>query len=324
MKTINLQATIPNHLDQRRLDQALAKLFPEYSRSVMQDWIRVGQVAINGKIWLRPKDKIIAGQLIEIKAEIQDQITWRAQHIPLNIIFEDDSLLIINKPPGLVVHPGAGNPDNTLVNALLHHVPELSHLPRAGLIHRLDKDTSGLLVVAKSLPAHNILSKALELREIHREYDAIVNGVMIAGGKIQAPIGRHPVYRTRMGVVQNGGRHAITHYRVLERYRAYSRLKVQLETGRTHQIRVHFAHIHYPIVGDPIYNKRGTISAKLSAPLKHALLQLKRQALHARRLAFHHPKTGEAMNWEAPLPEDMQHLIQLLREDAHDSNDPLS
>lgn len=316
MKTIHLKTRIPAELTNLRLDQALAKLFPDYSRAVLQNWIKSGFVLLNGQVATRPRHKIELNQEIEITATIKEAGEWQGQDIPISIIFEDESILVINKPAGLVVHPGAGVPDKTLINALLHHTPELKHLPRAGLIHRLDKNTSGLLIIAKTLPAHHALSKALQAREIHREYEAIVCGVMISGGEIDAAIGRHPQHRTRMSVVAHGGRQARTHYRVLERFRAHTRLRVQLETGRTHQIRVHLAHINYPIVGDSTYNKRKSIPAHISTPLKNALLQFKRQALHARYLSFNHPKTGEPVKFEAPLPEDMLQLIQLLREDV--------
>lgn len=317
MKTIHLQSQIPEALVNHRLDQALAKLFPEYSRSVLQSWVKNGHVKVDGETWRRPRNKVSLHQHIEITAEVQENEIWQGQALPLAIIYEDDSLIIINKPAGLVVHPGAGVPDSTLVNALIHHAPELKHLPRAGLIHRLDKDTTGLLVIAKTLIAHNALIKTLQAREIHREYEAIVNGIVISGGKIDAPIGRHPVHRTRMSVV-NQGRSAITHYRVLERFRAHSHLLIKLETGRTHQIRVHLAHINYPIVGDPTYHKRRqAIPANLTSELRAALTQFKRQALHARRLQFIHPITQEKMSFEAPLPSDMQQLLALLREDAN-------
>ncbi len=317
MNKIHLKNTISEELDGQRLDQALAKLFPQYSRSQHQTWIRSGHVTVDGKPWQRPRDKVQVNQCIEVQAELQAKERWEAQAIPLDIIYEDDALLIINKPAGLIVHPGAGAPDQTLVNALLHYAPELDTLPRAGIIHRIDKDTSGLLVVARNLKAHNHLTKALQARQISRKYEAIVNGVMISGGRIEAPIGRHPIHRTRMGVIPSG-RKAITHYRVIERYRAHTRIRVQLETGRTHQIRVHLTHIHYPIVGDPTYGKRHAIPTKLSERLKQALAQFKRQALHAIQLELTHPETGESMRWKAPLPEDMANLIARLQEDAHE------
>lgn len=320
MKTIHLQKIIPEEASNKRLDQALALMFPEYSRALLQTWIRQGYVMLEGKPCLIPKEKIQEGQQVEINAPLQEKSEWQAQPISLDIIYEDEAIIVINKPAGLVVHPGAGQPDNTLVNALLHHAPELSHLPRAGLIHRLDKDTTGLLIIARTLEAHTKLVKALQSREIHREYEAIVQGTMVAGGKIETDIGRHPVHRTRMSVVQTG-KLAVTHYRLLERFRLHSHFQIRLETGRTHQIRVHLSHIRHPIVGDPVYGRRYTVSKKLSPALQKALHEFKRQALHAKRLSLSHPITGEEIVFEAPLPEDMKHLLDKLREDlAYESS----
>lgn len=318
MKKIHLQAAIPNELAGKRLDQVLAQLFPDYSRSQLQEWIRKGWVTIDGDRWQRPRDLVKPYQYINIQAELIEKENWSAQPIPLNIIYEDDALLVINKPAGLVVHPGAGTPDETLVNALLHHAPTLARLPRAGLIHRLDKDTSGLLVVAKTLRAHYHLVKSMQAREISREYKAIVRGVMVAGGRIEAPIGRHPVHRTRMSV-RPSGKLAITCYRIIEHFRSFTHIHIQLKTGRTHQIRVHLAHIHYPIVGDPAYGTHKAIPTKLSANLKEALLHFKRQALHAHRLTLTHPITSKPIAWQAPIPEDITTLIQLLKEDANEA-----
>ena len=294
-----LKTTIPAHLDNKRLDQALAELFPEYSRARLQAWIKAGQVTINGNT-LKPRDKIHTGQNIIVNPIIEPQERWEAQQIPLDIIYEDDDIIIINKPPGLVVHPGAGTRDKTMLNALLHHAPELAKLPRAGIIHRLDKDTSGLLVVARNLKSHTKLVTELQHHNIKREYEAIVVGVMTAGGTVDAPIGRHPKDRKRMAVVPSG-KPAITHYRVIKRFKAHTHIKVMLETGRTHQIRVHMAHIHYPILGDPVY---GGNKAKYK--------NFPRQALHAKCLGLIHPATGEQMEWQAPLPDDMQGLLKKL------------
>jgi 23S rRNA pseudouridine1911/1915/1917 synthase len=294
-----LKTIIPENLDNKRLDQALAKLFPEYSRTRLQAWIKAGQVTVDGKV-LKPRDKVHTGQNIIVTPIIEPQEHWEAQPIVLDIIYEDDDIIIINKPAGLVVHPGAGTRDKTMLNALLHHAPELTKLPRAGIIHRLDKDTSGLLVVARNLKSHTKLVADLQQRNIKREYEAIVVGVMTAGGTIDAPIGRHPKDRKRMAVVVFG-KPAITHYRVIKRFKAHTHIKVMLETGRTHQIRVHMAHIHYPIVGDPVYGGN-----------KARYKNFKRQALHAKCLGLIHPRTGKQMEWHAPLPNDMQWLLEEL------------
>lgn len=314
MTKIHLTQIVPEELDSKRLDQILARLFPDYSRAQLQKWIKSGDVKIDGKVCLRPREKILKQQHIEINAELVAKENWSAQSIPLDIIFEDEDLIIVNKPPGLVVHPGAGVPDQTLVNALLHHAPELDKLPRAGLIHRLDKDTSGLLVVARNLKAHHKLIKAMQQRKIKREYEAIVMDVMISGGTIEGAIGRHPTHRTKMAVVLTG-KPAITHYRIIEKFRAHTHLRVILETGRTHQIRVHLAHIHYPIVGDSVYAKGRALPRKISDDLKQALREFKRQALHARKLCLMHPTLQKEFCWEAPLPDDMRGLIDALEKD---------
>lgn len=313
MRTINLHTIIPSHLKGVRLDIALADLFPQYSRSQIQTWIRSGQVMVNGHPPLRARDKVETNQAIEIKAELEPKESWEAQPIPLDIIYQDEFLLIINKPAGLTVHPGAGNRDRTLVNALVNYDANLALLPRAGLIHRLDKDTSGLLVIARTLEAHNQLVSAMQAREIKREYLAVVNGVMISGGCINVPIGRHPTHRTRMAVTDNG-REAITHYRVLERFQAHTLLHIQLETGRTHQIRVHLTHLGYPIIGDRTYNKYRTIAEKLPEKVKKNLAQIKRQVLHACDLSLVHPITNKLLHFQSPPPADMAELIHTLKE----------
>lgn len=310
---IQISSKIPEELNGMRLDQVCAKLFPEYSRSLLQKWIRQAWLTVDQKV-LAPKDKVFANQEINIHAELEDQNSWEAQAIDLNILFEDDYLILLNKPAGLVVHPGAGNPDHTLVNALLHHAPDLNKLPRAGIVHRLDKDTSGIMVVAKNLKAYTFLVDQIQKRQVKREYEAIVNGVMISGGTINAPIGRHPVSRTKMAVVHSG-KEAISHYRVLETFRAHTHIKVILETGRTHQIRVHMAHLRYPIVGDPEYGKKAHLPSSPSEKLKNCLQQFPRQALHARRLTLHHPETLDILEYKAPVPEDMKNLLALLGED---------
>ncbi len=314
MQKINLTAIIPEELANKRLDQALAILFPDYSRARLQSWIKAGQVLVDGTL-LKAKEKVSADQEVIIAATIVSNENWRAQPIELNIAYEDDDILVINKPAGLVVHPGAGTPDSTLLNALLHHCPELNTIPRGGIIHRLDKDTSGLLVITKTLPAHTKLVADLQERKISREYEAVVNGVMTAGGTVDAPIARHPKDRVRMAVVLSG-KPAITHYRVLEKFRTHTHVKVNLETGRTHQIRVHMAHIHYPIVGDPVYGGRLKLPKGCNEELRTTLQKFKRQALHARRLEFAHPISGEIMTFKAKLPTDMQQLITDLQEDT--------
>jgi 23S rRNA pseudouridine1911/1915/1917 synthase len=298
--TISLKKIVPNTLDQKRLDVALVTLLPEYSRAKIQSWIKAGFVTVDDK-FLRAKAKVHANQTIIINAIITSSTKSQPQKIDLDIIYEDQDLIIVNKPAGLVTHPGAGRADNTLLNALLYRYPELAKLPRAGIIHRLDKDTSGLLVIAHNLIAHKKLVDELQQRKIKREYAAIVTGVITTGGTIEAPIGRHPVKRTHMAV-NNRGKPAITHYRIIKRFSAHTYLRVILETGRTHQIRVHLAHIGYPIVGDPTYGK------KYTSPLK----SFKRQALHAQCLGLKHPRTGKSMEWKTELPKDMEELLETL------------
>ena len=313
-QSIHLSVSIPESMRGRRLDQALAELVPDYSRSRLQQWIRSGQVTLDSRI---PKTREIVqgGEQVQIDAELAAESACQPQAIPLAIVYEDDDLLVINKPPGLVVHPAAGNRDGTLQNALLHHDPALAALPRAGIVHRLDKDTSGLMMVARNLTAHSRLVAALQAREIRREYLALVNTVLTAGGEVEAPIGRHPVDRKRMAVVA-GGKPALTHYRVVERYRAHTLVRLRLDTGRTHQIRVHMAHIHCPVVGDPVYGGRLRLPRGAGEALRTALRNFRRQALHAQRLALLHPGSGEAVSWEAPVPPDMGELIGILRVDA--------
>ena len=304
---------IPESHANERLDQALAKLLPDYSRTQIQQWIEAGQILLDGCA-VKAKIKLKGGEHVAIEATLKPQPINVAQAISLAVVYEDDALIIINKPVGLVVHPGSGNADCTLLNALLHHAPSLQALPRAGILHRLDKDTSGLLVVAKTAAALRHLSHQLKKRSLLREYQAIVYGSMISGGTVDAPIDRHPLQRKRMAVTETG-KTAITHYRVAEKYRALTRLKIRLETGRTHQIRVHMAHIRHPIVGDPTYGGRVQLAKGMTPELIHCLRHFKRQALHAFALGLVHPDTQEFMRWEIDLPEDMQQLIVALRED---------
>jgi 23S rRNA pseudouridine1911/1915/1917 synthase len=316
VQTIKHHITIPVTEAGKRLDQVLAELLPAYSRSRLTQWIKDGQVRVNDTV-LKPRDKVWGGEQVDVSAQITADAIWQPQAIDLDIVFEDEHVLVVNKPAGLVVHPGSGNPDQTLVNALLHHDKDLSALPRCGIVHRLDKETSGLLVVAKTLPAHTSLVAQLQARTVSRQYEAIVVGLMISGGKINKPIGRHPQHRTKMAVLdEHLGKEAITHLRIAERYRAHTRVFCQLETGRTHQIRVHLAHANFPIVGDPVYGRRLQLPSGIDEALAEALRQFKRQALHARRLSLVHPISGETCTWSARPPEDLQQLIKLLRADA--------
>jgi 23S rRNA pseudouridine1911/1915/1917 synthase len=313
MQTIRLNLTIPDTMRGRRLDQALAELVQDYSRSRLQQWIRAGQVSLDERI-PQVRERLHGGETVSIDATIEPETRSGPEDIPLQLVHADADLLVINKPAGLVVHPAAGNPAGTLLNALLHYDPALAGLPRAGIVHRLDKATSGLLVIARNLTAHKYLVDALQARLVKREYLAVVQTVLTAGGSIDAPIGRHPVDRKRMAVVP-GGKESLTHYRVEERYRAHTLVRVQLETGRTHQIRVHMAHQHIPIVGDPVYGGRLRLPPGASSELQEQLAGLRRQALHAARLSLTHPSSGETVSWSAPLPNDMMRLIEALRAD---------
>jgi 23S rRNA pseudouridine1911/1915/1917 synthase len=293
-----------------RFDQALARALPQYSRARLKAWIESGAVQVDGRP-LRAKDKVLGGEQVRIEAQLAVQTVATPEAIALSVVFRDRSLLVINKPPGLVVHPGAGNPRHTLQNALLALDPKLALLPRAGLVHRLDKDTSGLVVVARTPEAHAALVAAMAARKIGREYLAVCTGVMTAGGTVEEPIGRHRTQRTRMAV-RPDGRPAVTRYRVAKRFRAHTLVRVELETGRTHQIRVHLAHIGFPLVGDPLYAGRRRVPAGCSPGLSAGLQAFPRQALHAARLKLTHPVTGRELAWEAPLPEDMQRLLRAL------------
>jgi 23S rRNA pseudouridine1911/1915/1917 synthase len=314
-----LSARIPAEYAGRRLDQALAAIFPDVTRSQLQQWIKEGRVLLDGQ-QPRKRDKVKGGETVEIAVPPPPARGWRAQAIPLDIVYEDDAILVVNKPPGLVVHPGAGNPEGTLLNALLNHAPALAGLPRAGIVHRLDKDTSGLMVVAKTERARQSLIAQLAARSVWREYVAVVNGVMISGGTIEAPIGRHRVERTRMAVTERG-QTAVSHYRVVKKYRAHTLVQVTLESGRTHQIRVHMAHLKFPVVGDPTYGGRLRIPKGASEKFAGVLRGFKRQALHATKLGLIHPVTGEKMQWTAPVPEDMSELMEALAADARSAHD---
>lgn len=304
----------PPEMAGQRLDQVLALLLPDYSRSRLQEWIREGRVAVDGA-QLAASGRLRGGEQICVQVPQQNaDAVPAAEAIALDIVYEDADLLVVNKPAGLVVHPGAGNPAGTLMNALLHHDPGLADVPRAGIVHRLDKDTSGLLLVARTLPAHKRLVDQLAAREVHREYLALVQGQIIAGGTVDAPIGRHHTDRTRMAV-SNGGREAVTHYRVAQRFRQHTLLRVMLETGRTHQIRVHMASIGHAVVGDPTYS-RLRLPAGASAECVAALGGFHRQALHAARLELAHPISDEPLEFSAPLPADMADLLDVLARDT--------
>jgi len=320
MESITRKVIVTGESAGLRLDQAAARLLPEFSRTRLQQWIREGRLRVNGAPQ-NPRTVVLDGDTLELEAETEPQGQWTATPMTLAILHEDESILVIDKPVGLVVHPAAGHADDTLLNGLLEHCPALAGLPRAGLVHRLDRDTSGVLVVAKTLAAQTFLSAAIQAREVSREYRAVVNGVLVSGGTIDKPMGRHPRDRQRMAVLSSGGRHAITHYRVLSRYRAHSLLAVMLDTGRTHQIRVHMASEGHPIVGDPVYGGRPRVPRGAASELLECLRGFRRQALHAFRLRFAHPASGEAMQFEAPLPEDMRALIAALQADCQEHAD---
>ena len=310
---ISLKAEVTEALSGSRLDQIAAKLFPEYSRARLQSWIREGSLLVNDR-QLRPRDKLESGDCLVVEAQLESAETWVAEELPLDIVFEDEHLLVINKSTNVVVHPAAGHRQGTLLNGILHRYPELQELPRAGIVHRLDKDTTGLMVVAKTLIAHANLVNQLQERTVSREYEAVVQGVLTGGGSINKPLGRHPVNRKKRAVVEVG-QEAITHYRVIERFRSHTHVQVNLETGRTHQIRVHMAHLKHALTGDPLYGGRFQLPTACSKQLSECLHGFKRQALHARKLELDHPHSGERIAWHAQTPEDMVALISALRQD---------
>jgi pseudouridine synthase, rluA family len=305
-----LNLTVPLDLAGLRLDAALAKLLPDYSRSRLADWIKEGAVSVDGKP-AKPKDKLIGGEKLAVQVqESNETLAFTPEPMDLDIVYEDDSVIVLNKPAGLVVHPAAGNWSGTLLNGLLAHCPALQNVPRAGIVHRLDKDTSGLMVVAKTLSAQNHLVKQMQERTVKRVYRAVADGIVPFDGKIETQIGRDPHNRVKMAVVKFGGKEAVTHVKVLERYRAHSYIECQLETGRTHQIRVHMREANHPLSGDPVY---GNPRHACSDTVKSTVRQLGRQALHAYRLSFVHPQSGETVHFEAPLPADIYHLLSVLR-----------
>ena len=308
---------VPDSAAGRRFDAVLAELFPEFSRSRLAEWIKSGDALLDGKS-ARPRDPVRGGEAVSLRATLETQSFDAPEDIPLSVLHQDADVIVIDKPAGLVVHPGAGNPGGTLVNALLHHDPSLAALPRAGIVHRLDKDTSGVMVVARTLPAHTSLVAQLSERDVHRQYLAIVVGALVSGGSVSAPIDRHPRDRIRMAV-RDDGRDAVTHYRLRERFRAHTALECRLETGRTHQIRVHMQHLKYPIVGDPLYGGALKLPKGASETMIAALRGFRRQALHAETLEFAHPTTGEPVRCTAAVPDDMQALLRVLREDAREA-----
>ena len=316
MDTEKQQKTVPDAMAGLRLDQALAQMFPDYSRSRLKAWLIDGAVLVNGEK-RRPKDRVDGGEAVELSAVAEVAVRSEPEPMLLDIVFEDEALLVINKAAGLVVHPGAGNPKGTLMNGLLHHVPSLEELPRAGIIHRLDKDTTGLMLVGKTLPAHTALVRALAEHKVSRHYLAVCNGVLTGGGSIKEPIGRHPVERTKMSI-RDDGRPAATHFTVRERFRAHTLVDIKLETGRTHQIRVHFAHRRHALAGDATYGGRLALPAGATDDLIEALRRFKRQALHAARLSLTHPTSGAELDFEAAMPEDLVTLIGVLRDDNNE------
>ena len=310
--TTKLNIIIPDRLQGQRLDSALSQMLPDYSRSKITSWIKSGKALINNQAF-KPKDKVEGGEIISIAVEVETTNNWIAEDIPINVVYEDADVIVVNKPVGLVTHPGAGNTTGTLANALLHYDPSLATLDRAGIVHRLDKNTSGLMVVARSEVAQKRLVEQLQTHSVSREYSAIVYGHMISGGTVDAPIGRDSKDRLKQAVTESG-KHAVTHYRVIERFAHHTHIKAVLETGRTHQIRVHMSSVGHPLIADPMYGGKLHFPKGAEEPLKEALKQFKRQALHAKKLTFTHPTQGEAMSFKAPIPKDMQDLLQILAE----------
>ena len=304
----------------QRLDAALASMFPDYSRSRLQQWIRDGRVLLDGEL-VKPRTRLAGDEVLELNIIPESRPDeFRPQAIALDIVYEDEAIIVLDKPAGLVVHPAAGHADGTLVNALLHFDADLARVPRAGIVHRLDKDTTGLMVVARNLRAHKHLVEELQQRTVKREYQAVVQGVVTAGGAVDAPIGRHTRDRVRM-CVRDDGKPATTHYRVIRRFRDHTHVQLQLESGRTHQIRVHMQYIRHPIVGDPVYGGRQRIPSRADTALIELLRNFKRQALHAFRLSLRHPESGEQLSWRSALPEDMAQLLAALQYDLQEHGD---
>ena len=306
---------VPFELGHKRFDQIAATLFDDYSRSRIQQWIKDGQLTVNGAT-RKAKEKLVGGETLVLEAVLESNENWQAEDIALDVVYEDDHILVLNKPAGLVVHPGAGTPNGTVLNGLLFHYPEQASIPRAGIVHRLDKDTTGLMVIARTLQAQKALVEQLQDRSMGREYWAVCMGVLTGGGVVDEPIDRHPKHRTKMAVApESMGKEAITHYRVEERYRNHTLVRCKLETGRTHQIRVHLSHIGYPLVGDPLYAGRSRLPKGVSVEVMNVLKNFRRQALHAGYLELIHPDTQEMMHWEADIPEDFQQLVATMAEE---------
>ena len=307
-----LKIIIPSRMTGARLDASLAEMLPDYSRSKIAAWIKSGDALINGKFF-RPKDKTNGDEIVFLTLNQKQSNDWIAEEIPLNVVYEDEDIIVINKQFGLVTHPGAGNWTGTLANALLYYDPTLSRLDRVGIVHRLDKNTSGLMVVARNEKSQKYLVEQLQNHSVDREYSAIVYGHMIAGGTVDEPIGRDSRDRVKQAVSQSG-KEALTHYRAIDRFKSHTHVKAILETGRTHQIRVHLSYVGHSLIGDPMYGGRVRFPKKASEELKKALLNFKRQALHSKKLTLKHPISGEVMSWKAPLPDDMQELLSVLKE----------
>lgn len=307
-----LEREVPEDLAGKRLDVALARMFSQFSRRQLQDWIRAGRVLVEGEM-ARPRDPVAGCERIEIWPQAATSSRCEPQDLPLTVVFADDDLIILNKVAGQVMHPAPGHPDGTIQNALLFHYPETAKVPRAGIVHRLDRDTTGLVAVAHTLESCTALTRQLQMREIQRQYQALVQGELVAGGTIEEPIGRHPNHRQRM-CVREGGREAITHYRIRRKFRGLTLLDVRLETGRTHQIRVHLAHLGHPVVGDPVYGGRARSPAGAPASVRDAVRGFERQALHAYTLQLRHPTQGALFDWKADLPGDFQDLLAQLEE----------
>ena len=308
-----MTAQVPEALHGARLDAAAASLFPAFSRSRLADWIKSGRLQRNDGI-AKPRDKVAVADYITLTPEYDDRVEWAPEALPLDLLYEDDHVIVLNKPAGLVVHPAAGHHSGTLVNRLLAHAPEMASLPRGGIVHRLDKDTSGVMLAAKSTLAHKSLVAQLAERTVSRHYSAVCRGTFSGGGTIDGPIGRHPTSRIKMAVVPDG-KPAVTHYRIAERFGAHTHLDVSLESGRTHQIRVHLAWRKHPLIGDPVYGGRAMRPAGASDRLLSALQEFPRQALHARELAFLHPESDESLQFSAPIPEDLAELLGCLAEE---------
>jgi 23S rRNA pseudouridine1911/1915/1917 synthase len=314
---ISQQNRISLELSGQRLDQVAVQLFPQFSRARLQEWIKTGQITLAGKT-VKPNTKVAGGETVQLDVELRDEGDWQAEDLRLQVVYEDEDLLIIDKPADLVVHPAAGNEDGTLLNGLLYHLPQLQQIPRAGIVHRLDKDTTGLMVVAKTLEAQNRLVQQLQARTVSRQYVAVVVGAIPPQGKVDAPMGRDPFNRIRMAVLKSGGKEAITHFKRLARLGAMSLVRLNLETGRTHQIRVHMAHLGFPLLGDPLYGRRLPRLIDLDEEAAELVAHFPRQALHAERLSLVHPRTGETCTWQSPWPDDFAGLVQALGGPVHD------